>query len=228
MQLERLVGICIEADHRGALGLAAASLSARPARPRRTPGGDDDGGEHPEDRQQARGPGRVAHCRTMARRRFGPRTTKGDKVRAGALAIDAIRKIVPPDQLQLTRVRASWREITEGRLRAVAWPASLRSGILTVHVRDNQWLHELTYLRGHLLQRVQRTCPDAGVTDLRVRVGQVHVPRELPPEPEAPPPPALDDEPSRETWEALSAIEDPDLRQAIANTRMALSKRVRG
>jgi hypothetical protein len=163
----------------------------------------------------------------MVRRRFRPKTSHG-KIRAGDLALDAVSKIVPPDQLQLTRVRAVWPDITESRLRAVAWPAALRDGILWVHVRDNQWLHELTYLRQDLLQRVHRQCPRAGVRDLRVRVGEVHVPEELARPPEAPPPPSLADEPSPETWDALSSIEDPSLRQTIANTRMALSKRVRG
>jgi hypothetical protein len=164
----------------------------------------------------------------MARRRSRSGPSHGQKVRAGELALDAVRKIVPPDQLQLTHVRAVWPDVTEGRLRAVAWPAALRDRILWVHVRDNQWLHELAYLRHELLQRVRRACPSAGVTELKLRVGEVHVPEVLEPEPEPEPPPALADEPSRETWEALTAIEDPSLRQTIANTRMALSKRVRG
>lgn len=164
----------------------------------------------------------------MARRRTGRSTAKGQRVRAGHLLAEAVRKIVPPDLLELTRVRAVWPEVTEGRLHAMAWPAALRNGVLWVHVLDNQWLHELTYLRHDLLARIRGRCPAARIEDLRLRVGEVHVPEDPPPPPETPPPPSLADEPSRETWEALSAIEDPSLRQTIANTRMALSKRVRG
>jgi hypothetical protein len=225
MKLERLIGVGVEAHHRGTGALAGPCVGARPARTRCAPQSGD-ASEH--DNGGSPQPSSVADCRGMARRRAKPFCTDGKHLRAGDLAADAVRKIVPPDQLDLTRVRAAWPEIIGGRLRGVAWPAGLRSGILWVHVRDNQWVHELTYMRHDLLARIRRGCPSARVADLRVRVGEVHVPDEPIRPPEAPPPPALADEPSRETWEALSAIEDPTLRQAIANTRMALSKRVRG
>lgn len=137
-------------------------------------------------------------------------------------------KIVPADQLELTRIRGTWPEVARGQLRTVAWPTTLRDGTLTLAVLDNQWLHELSYLRHDLLRRLQQRCPRAGIADLRLRVGQVHVPPDLGEPPEAPPPPALPDEPPRETREALQSIEDAGLRQTIANARMALSQRLRG
>ena len=229
-QLEGLVRIGVEAHHRRPLGGTGTSLRARPARPRSAP----DSGEHPQREQGGQreacghaGAG-VADFEAMPRRRPRPLCPPGKRLRAGDLAVDAIRKIVPPEQLELTRVRAVWPELAGGRLHTVAWPAALRGGTLWIHVLDNQWLHELAYMRHDLLARIRRGCPAAGVSDLRVRVGEVHVPDDPVRPVVVAPPPSLADEPSQETRDALSAIEDPGLRQTIANTRMALSKRVRG
>lgn len=143
------------------------------------------------------------------------------------MALDAVRKIVPPERLRLTRVQMVWPEIATARLRRVAWPAAVRGDTLSLDVRDNQWLHELTYLRAELLQRIQEAAPEAEIGQLRLRVGSVPEPWPEPPERPEVEPPHLPDEPSRETMDALHGIDDPGLRQIMANARMALSARLR-
>lgn len=98
--------------------------------------------------------------------------------------------------------------------------------MLTLVVRDNQWLHELVYHQDELLRRIRKAAPEAEVTRLRTRVGQV--PRWRPPEPPPPDPElhTLANEPSAETQDALASIEDSALQQTIANARMALTDRV--
>jgi hypothetical protein len=96
-----------------------------------------------------------------------------------------------------------------------------------VHVLDNQWLHELMYMRAELLERVQKSCPAARIEALRLRVGTMpELPREAPPRPD-PSAPTLPSEPAADTIAALKAIGDSSLRQAMANARMALSGRLR-
>jgi hypothetical protein len=146
---------------------------------------------------------------------------------AGAIATKAVEKLVPRDRLRLTRVQIAWSAVAPGRLREVAWPGSLASATLTVHVLDNQWLHELVYMRTELLERVQRACPDVGIEALRMRVGPI---AELPPdapEPDGPAAPTLPDEPDPDTIDALNDVGDADLQQAMANARLALSGRLR-
>lgn len=93
-----------------------------------------------------------------------------------------------------------------------------------LHVRDNQWLHELRYLQQDLLARLQWAVPTAELKTIRTRVGAV---AELPPayeREERPPRPGLPAQPADETIAALEEISDPALKQAAANARVALSR----
>lgn len=139
----------------------------------------------------------------------------------------AVEKIVPVDRLRLIRVQMAWDELAPGHLREVAWPASLRDGQLVVHVIDNQWLHELSYMREEILHRIRTACPREGITGLRLRVGHIREARNERAEPARPAIGALPDEPTRDTVEALQEVGDPVLRQAMANARLALSRRLR-
>jgi hypothetical protein len=155
------------------------------------------------------------------------RDNHGRASTAGSLALRAVGAIVPPDRLRLTRIQIAWPEIAPGRLQRVAWPVVVGGGTLTVNVIDNQWLHELLYMKLELLERIQQRCRAAEIDGLRMRVGEVPEPW---PEPEPLPDPvvaSLPDEPARDTVAALNDVEDPRLRQAMANARMALSHRLR-
>lgn len=158
----------------------------------------------------------------MARRR-----NHGQFQPIGPLVQKAVSSIVPLDRLRVTRAQLVWRDVAGASLQEVCWPQSIHRDILTLTVRDNQWLHELVYLQADLLRRLITLVPDLGVGTLRMRVGTVPPP--LVEEVDPPPPPlhALADEPAPETREALAALEDPVLRQAVANARMAMSKRLR-
>lgn len=168
-----------------------------------------DGGFRPYRLPRARDRGRKNHGRCSF---------------AAELASHALSKIVPSERLALTRLQIAWAAEVPQRVQRVAWPAAwTRGGELVIHVRDNQWLHELTYLRSDLLGTLRRACPEVKVPDLRLRVGVV----EVTPPPEAEPDrraPALPAEPDRATVDALQSVDDPELRQAMANARLALSR----
>ncbi len=165
----------------------------------------------------------MAQCSAVARRR----TNHGQSRPAGELAEHAIGTIVPKERLRLTRVQIAWPQIARGNLRRTAWPGALRDNTLFLRVRNNQWLHELNYMTAELLGRVQAMCPEAGVREVRLRVGDIPDP----PPPSVPPPPPdiidLSPEPDPATVDALQGVEDGDLRRAMANARMALSGRLR-
>lgn len=158
----------------------------------------------------------------MARRR-----NHGDSVSVGSLLAHAIGLVVPHDQLRLTRIQMEWAAIAPAQLLAVTWPDRVRDHTLTIVVRNNQWLHEITYLRTGLTDRLLAQCPKLGVDKLRFRVGLVP---ERPPVRRPPPPPpvmSLPDEPAPDTLHALREIGDAGLRQVMANARMALTTRMR-
>lgn len=155
------------------------------------------------------------------------RMNHGESRPAGEFAQHAVEIIVPAERLRLTRLQIAWPDLVGKRLRAVAWPGVLRGKQLILFVRDPQWQHELTYMVDELRKRIADRCPECPVESIRMRVGEI--PEEPPPPPPPPPPDIVDlpDEPAPETVDALGGIGDDQLRQLIANARMALSGRLR-
>lgn len=164
----------------------------------------------------------MPHSQVVARRR-----NHGQALPVGPLFEQAVSSIVPPERLRVTRVQMAWPHIAGSSLLRVCWPQTIHRDILTLTVRDNQWLHELVYLQADLLRRIRAEVPQAEVGHLRMRVGTVPPPVIEPPDPPPPPVTSLPDEPGVETRAALQAVEDPWLRQIAANARMAMSARLR-
>jgi hypothetical protein len=154
----------------------------------------------------------------MARRK-----NHGKRIPGGELAELALRKIVPDERVRLVRLQLAWDDVMPARMRGIAAPAGVDGEVLTVHVRDNQWLHELAYLRADMLGRLHSQCPEARIATIKLRVGVV---------PEPPPPVPI--EPVREkirlsmqpeagTLAAISEVDDEGLRHTIATARLALT-----
>lgn len=156
----------------------------------------------------------------MARRK-----NHGKQVPGRELAEAALRKIVPDERVRLVRLQLAWDDVMPARLRGVAAPGAVDGEVLVVHVRDNQWLHELAYLRVDLLNRLHDQCPQARISSLKLRVGIV---------PEPPPPlssvePVIEKirlamQPEPETVDAIASVGDDGLRHTIATARMALTQ----
>lgn len=155
------------------------------------------------------------------------RINHGQSRPAREFAEHAVRLIVPPERLRLTRLQIAWTDMVGPRVRSIAWPGGLKGTQLVVYVRDTQWQHELVYMKDELLGRIATQCPECPVSSMRLRVGDIPP---IPVRPPAPPPPDivdLPDEPAPETMSALSGVGDISLRKLIANARMALSGRLR-
>ena len=143
--------------------------------------------------------------------------------RAGDLAARAIASIVPERQIRLARIQIAWAAAMPAEVRKVASPVGVHGDTVVLSVVDNQWLHELSYLRADIVSQLSAAGAD-GVCDIRFRVGDVEL-IEPPPPPDPPPEPPLSAEPDRATIDAMQSIDDPELRQAVANARLALGRR---
>jgi hypothetical protein len=142
---------------------------------------------------------------------------------AGDLAWAFVRRHVPDAKVRLLRLQSLWSELATPRIAARTWPTWIEGTELKVAVQDNQWLHELAYLRQDLLDRIRREVPEAGIESLRLRLGRV--PELDDRRPDAPRPPTrrgLSSDPPPETIEALSGIHDAELRDLAAAARMTL------
>jgi len=164
----------------------------------------------------------VASWWTVAKPR--KRGNHGRAIHAAELAWREVFLTVPRDRIELARLQNAWVEVAPRHLQEVAWPAWLSRGKLLLHVDDNQWLHELSYLRSDLLDQLRQACPSAKLKDLRLRVGSVEV---VPPPQPVPEPyyPGLPREPERPTIDAMESIDDERLRNAVAAARLALGSR---
>jgi len=95
--------------------------------------------------------------------------------------------------------------------------------VLVLHVHDNQWLHELGYLRQALLERLHDQLPTVDVESIEMRIGRIPATTDTGgPVPDRPMPAPLSLNPPAETLAALNHIDDHELREAIAAARYAL------
>ncbi|HWB80147.1 MAG TPA: DUF721 domain-containing protein [Nannocystaceae bacterium] len=156
------------------------------------------------------------------RRNHGTRTPAAD------LADKALRAIVPADRLRALRVQLAWPDAVPPHLVRVAMPVAFDGPTLIIHAIDNQWLHELTYLRSDLLARLREHLPGIEIGGLKIRVGEVPPPLPPPPRERVPETIVLPLQPARDTLDAIAEIEDPGLRSAVATARQALTKIHRG
>lgn len=141
-----------------------------------------------------------------------------------------VRQHVHADTIRLLHVQDTWARLAGPQLAARTWPTAVHGDTLIVHVHDSQWLHELTYMRQDLVQRLHSLVPDAvGLKHLKLRLGPVlPVPQRPTPEPPPPPPalapPRFSPEPDAGTRAALDAVVDPELKQILAGARVMLGR----
>ena len=128
------------------------------------------------------------------------------------------------EPLRIYELQRRWPELVGSTTAARSWPASLRQGVLVIHVADSTWVQELSYLKAQLLAKVQSVVSAEAVTKLRfyVKAGAA-VPAEPPEELQAPTdgdplerPLAPDVAKALDAFEnELDTIGDPDLRRSI-------------
>lgn len=220
----RPIRIGRQADLRRRTRLACAVVRARPPRAARTRRAEHGQRDRERDASPRHDP--VADWMTVAKGR--KRKNHGVRSGAGELAWDLLSHRVPDRALRIAKLRECWPTIATQGVARMAWPADIVHGELILHVQDNQWLHELTYLRQDLLARIRAGCPAAKIESLRIRLGAVPGTPTARGEPAPAVEPGRDvlpAQPSADTLSALEDVGDPDLREVIAGARVALSRR---
>jgi len=105
---------------------------------------------------------------------------------------------------------SEWQSIVGPRLSERALPESLNDGVLSVRVPSSTWAQELSFLSHVILERLQHG--GHAVTKVRFRVATTSAR----PRPEPPPERIVKAPLPSSLKQRLAAIDDPDLRQAIA------------
>lgn len=139
-----------------------------------------------------------------------------------------VRSHLGDDKVRLTRIREVWPAVAGPTLAAQAWPRAVIGDEAVIEVHDSQWLHELTYMRQALAKKLGALAPEAAIAGVKLRLANKETPPPPPPEPVAPPTPPrpalLTEDPPPATMEAINAVEDEVLRQAIASARLVLGQ----
>jgi hypothetical protein len=166
----------------------------------------------------------------LRRRRRRPKQKRLGRIVLTEVVDAVLRRHVPEEVQRLSRLRNLWIELLPAGFADHVWPMLVQGGRLVVHVHDSQWLHEMTYWRQEVLTRLRAAWPEVGIEIIEAYVGPLPAltERRPPPPPELPPvdrTPVLEPEVPDETVDALNAIRDPQLREALAQARMMLGKR---
>ena len=125
-------------------------------------------------------------------------------------------------ELHLCVLRNRWAEVVGERVAEKTQPQSIRDRILTVAVANSSWLNELSFMRGTILQQIQDLLPDRAVEGIRLVAGTIGprpAPRFSPPAP--PSRVELPESRLEEIDREVAHVEDPELREAIREARVA-------
>jgi hypothetical protein len=119
-------------------------------------------------------------------------------------------------RLEEGRIWLIWDDAVGAQIAAKARPVSFRDGMLTVAVANSPWMQQLTFLKQGIIGKLNELLGCDLVRDIFLKSGRV----------DAPPIPAktgkrlerpLDAAEKLLIAEQSAAIEDPDLREALAH-----------
>lgn len=128
------------------------------------------------------------------------------------------RRLGLESKLLENRLRRDWVTIVGEPIASNTWPDQIRYKKLYLSVHNSVWLHQLTFLKPTLIQKLNRVAGMEIVTDIVLRVGELPeadrpaAPPEALPETPGPPNTALLEEISTH----VTTIQDPALRDSLA------------
>ncbi len=125
-----------------------------------------------------------------------------------------VRRLGLESKLLESRLRRDWSSIVGEPIASNTWPDQIRYKKLYLVVHNSVWLHQLTFLKPTLLQKLKTVAGGELITEIVLRVG------EIPPlrvtvsavTPASDGDATISEAVLAETLPHVSAIQDPDLR----------------
>ncbi|MDT7042885.1 DUF721 domain-containing protein [Candidatus Nitronereus thalassa] len=71
------------------------------------------------------------------------------------------------------RLQTQWKDIVGDVLAAHTWPTRIRFRKLFIAVETTVWLHQLTYLKSTLMEKIQSQTPNLYLKDIVFRIGEI-------------------------------------------------------
>ena len=130
-------------------------------------------------------------------------------------AVDRLLRGLGVDRVvERYRVLERWEDVVGPEVAAHARPEGFSGDCLVVAVDHPGWMHQLHYLRGPLLEKVNRELGRARAAELRFRLGPPP-PRPRRPASPVPPPALLPAEAEEEIRGQVAGIRDPEIREGL-------------
>ena len=149
-----------------------------------------------------------------------------DTAMRGISSIDSLSSILEgltrrlglESKLLENRMRRDWVSIVGEPIASNTWPDQVRYKKLYLLVRNSVWLHQLTFLKPTLIQKLNQVAGGEFVTEIALRVGEISARKAA----SATTPPldgdvALSEIELAEVSAHVSAIQDPDLRLLLTS-----------
>lgn len=128
------------------------------------------------------------------------------------------RRLGLESKLLESRLRRDWVSIVGEPIASNTWPDQIRYKKLYLLVHNSVWLHQLTFLKPTLIQKLNQVAGADVVTDIVLKIGELPEADRAPASPEAlhaVTPPASDAL-LAEISAHVTTIQDPDLRNHLA------------
>jgi hypothetical protein len=143
--------------------------------------------------------------------------TKSHRVDSfGAILSGLAKRLGLESRLAEVRVQREWREMIGEPIASHAWPVQIRFKKLYLVVENSVWLHQLTFLKPVLLEKLQAAIGPDRITEIMMRVGDV--PAQAPPPDSGAGtarPPTVSEPVLTEAAAHAVAVRDPELRARL-------------
>ena len=93
--------------------------------------------------------------------------------RAGDIIPAVFRILGIEGRMDEGRLVKEWALVVGDLLASKSSPFDIRSGTLTVEVRDNAWMQEIRFHQKRIIEKINDRFPDLGVTAIRLRMERV-------------------------------------------------------
>ncbi len=132
--------------------------------------------------------------------------------------LDTLLAAVPVgERLKEGQIWQVWNGVVGKGVAAKAQPVGFRDGTLTVVVATAPWMQQLTFLKRSIIDKLNERLGDDLVRDLYLKTGRPLAPSSRPQKPAKKPDRQLTEEETARIAEETAAIDDPELREALAN-----------
>lgn len=127
-----------------------------------------------------------------------------------------VRRLGLESKLLENRLHRDWGSIVGEPVASNTWPDQIRYKKLYILVRNSIWLHQLTFLKPSLMQKLKDVDGKDLITDIVLRVGELPVARHVSTSPETLRESSASEALIAEIAAHVTTIQDPVLRERIA------------